>query len=106
MTSPKPNVKVEHLKPVVGAKLKSVGTFWRNYFFGFVSALALCFGAIASFVLFCPVWQEWRHPEQPEPQVHVKTTVTPPKVYLMPVRTRVVNRGNEKPSLPAPKPSK
>lgn len=89
------------LKPAKLLKVKE--NCMKNFFFGVATATSVIFATALAFVLFCPLWQEWRHPEPPKPQIHVKTTVEAPKVYMLPMRAHVVNRGNEKPAKAAPK---
>lgn len=74
--------------------IKGYSLFWRNWVFGFVSALAVCSMATLSFVLFCPIWQEWIHKDA---QVHVVNP--PPQIYFVPTPNRSINFGDEDPDV-------
>jgi len=100
-----PNLPDKTVKPIGFGKIKTadrfeLGTkevsFWPNFLFGVAASWAVLWTVLASFVIFCPLWQEWRHPEPPRPRV----TVMPPQVYIIPVPSSTVNRGNEAPKPP------
>ena len=64
-----------------------------SFGFGFVSCLAIVGCGLLSFVLFCPVWQEWTNKE-----VEVKVQIEPAQIYFMDIPRETVNFPEELPN--------
>lgn len=75
----------------------------RSFFLGFFVATTMCFGALISYVMFCPHYEEKYKKIDIKPEVKVKVkvvvpniTIEPSKVFILPIRQYQFGMGQMK----------